>query len=507
MRYLCGGARLSKRRLLQHMISIIEKSKGRGSRMAITDNTGSYSYAQLLLEARRIAAAIVHRNGPFPGPVLFLVPSGFSYVATQWGIWLAGGIAIPVHTAHPAEEIAYLVQDTGARLFLYETSFAEKAQEACADPSVTIALTELDGPAAINLPEVRQTDDAMMIYTSGTTGKPKGVVISHLQLDTQLRSLSEAWAWHSSDRILNVLPMHHVHGVVNITCCALYNGAMLEMQPAFDPAYVAERMTSGELTLFMAVPTIYHKLIQHFQQLDARTQEAWQAGMRSMRLMVSGSAALPVTVLEQWRQISGHTLLERYGMTEIGMALSNPLNGIRKPGYVGAPLPYVAVRLTDEQNRIIEAPRSPGELQVKGDTVFRRYWNRPEETAKSFDGEWFRTGDIAERDEEGTYRILGRSSSDIIKSGGYKISALEIENALLEHPGIRECAVVALPSEEWGETIAAAITGDADTALLKDWLKERLAPYKIPRHFLHTDSLPRNAMGKLLKKEVKQLFQ
>lgn len=488
------------------MIPIIEKCKLYPQRTAIIDTYGRYTYGELLQKAIVIAEAIAGCAGAKPGPVLFLFPSGFDYVAVQWGIWLAGGIAVPVHTAHPAEEIAYLVQDTGAKLFLYAESFREKAFAATDAHTSCLSLAQLEALPRGPLPEMNEASDAIMIYTSGTTGRPKGVVISHRQLDTQLRSLSTAWQWQPEDRILNVLPMHHVHGVVNITCCALYNGATLEMQPAFDPAFVAERMASGDLTLFMAVPTIYHKLIQHFHQLSFEQQQLWQQGMQRLRLMVSGSAALPVTVLEQWRQISGHTLLERYGMTEIGMALSNPLNGERKPGYVGFPLPYVSVRLADEQHRIIEATGTPGELQVKGDTVFRRYWNRPEETAKSFDGEWFRTGDIAERDEQGYYRILGRSSSDIIKSGGYKISALEIENVLLEHPHIRECAVVALPSEEWGETIAAALVGEVDPVLLKDWLKDKLAPYKMPRQFLHVSTLPRNAMGKILKKEVKQLF-
>lgn len=488
------------------MIPIIEKSKLYQHRTAIIDSWDRYTYDELRQKATAVAEAIAGHAGVQPGPVVFLFPSGFEYVAVQWGIWLAGGIAVPVHTAHPAEEIAYLVQDTGTKLFLYAESFREKALAAGGGHASCLSLVQLETLPHGPLPDVDEAADAMMIYTSGTTGRPKGVVISHRQLDTQLRSLSAAWQWQPDDRILNVLPMHHVHGVINITCCALYNGAMLEMQPAFDPAFVAERMASGDLTLFMAVPTIYHKLIQHFHQLSPDQQQLWQQGMLSLRLMVSGSAALPATVLEQWRQISGHTLLERYGMTEIGMALSNPLNDLRKPGYVGFPLPYVSVRLADEQHRVIEATGTPGELHVKGDTVFGRYWNRPEETEKSFDGAWFRTGDIAERDEQGYYRILGRSSSDIIKSGGYKISALEIESVLLEHPHIRECAVVALPSEEWGETIAAAIVGEADPVQLKDWLKDKLAPYKMPRQFLNASTLPRNAMGKILKKEVKQLF-
>ncbi|RYZ48662.1 MAG: long-chain fatty acid--CoA ligase [Sphingobacteriales bacterium] len=487
------------------MITIIEKSKAFAGNTAIVDVQGAYSYEQLRMTAQRIAANIVAMQ-PAAKPIFFLIPSGFSYVAVQWGIWLAGNIAVPIHIAHPISEISYLLEDTGSELLIYEESLADKAK-AIAGARI-IPLGELLQPAQQEavLPVVTPDDDAMMIYTSGTTGRPKGVVMTHAQLDAQMRSLTEAWGWSEQDRILNVLPMHHVHGVINITCCALYNGAVLEMQSGFDPAQVCARMGSRELTIFMAVPTIYHKLVQYFEELPAEAQKQWQRGMAGMRLMVSGSAALPVTVLERWKKISGHTLLERYGMTEIGMALSNPLDGLRKPGYVGMPLPLVQVKIVDEQGVVITANKEPGELHVQGATVFKRYWKRPEETAQSFADGWFKTGDIAERDDEGYYRILGRNSSDIIKSGGYKISALEIENAMLEHEGIVECAVVALPSEEWGETIAAAFTGNADPESLGPWLKNHLAPYKIPRQFICVAELPRNAMGKLIKNQVKEMF-
>lgn len=489
------------------MIPILEKSKAFGARTAIIDAGGSYSYNDLAQRARQIAGAICSRTGGDPVPVLFLFPSGFDYVAVQWAIWMAGAIAVPVHTAHPPEEIAYLAEDTGTKLLLYDIALADKVAAALPDPATGSSLEQLLAGTPAALPAVAIDRDALMIYTSGTTGRPKGVVMSHRQLDSQMRSLSEAWGWCADDRILNVLPMHHVHGVVNITCCALYNGATVELQAGFDPAAVASRMRSGTLTLFMAVPTIYHKLIQHFEQLPERDQKEWQEGMHKMRLMISGSAALPVPVLERWQAVSGHILLERYGMTEIGMALSNSLNGTRKPGYVGYPLPLVSVKLADENGQTIATPDTPGELYIKGDTVFKRYWNRPEETAASFEDGWFKTGDIAERNSEGCYRILGRHSSDIIKSGGYKISALEIEQVLLGHPEVEECAVIALPSEEWGETIAAVITGQADHQQLKDWLKDKLAPYKIPRQFMRAESLPRNAMGKVLKQALKEGFR
>jgi malonyl-CoA/methylmalonyl-CoA synthetase len=489
------------------MIPLIAKSKAFASRTAIIDKDGSYLYATLLNQALHIAGKIAAMNIAAK-PVLFLIPSGFNYVTVQWGIWLAGKIAVPVHIAHTTSEIGYLLEDTGSELLICDDILKDKAEACSTSKNISVSLSDLlnSRDSETELPEISPEDDCMMIYTSGTTGKPKGVVMTHDQLDKQMQSLSMAWAWNTSDRILNVLPMHHVHGVINITCCALYNGATLEMQSSFDPGFVSTRMASGELTLFMAVPTIYHKLIQYFEQLPEQDQHSWQQGMSRMRLMVSGSAALPVTVLENWKHISGHILLERYGMTEIGMALSNPLHGERKPGYVGKPLPFVSVKIVDETGVTIQDNNAPGELYVKGETVFKRYWNRPEETAKSFDEGWFKTGDIAEYDEQGYYKILGRNSSDIIKSGGYKISALEIENVLLEHADVRECAVVALPSEEWGETIAAVIVGKSSGDELKLWLKDKLAPYKIPRQFLNIQELPRNAMGKVLKGQVKEMF-
>lgn len=489
------------------MITLIERSRQYAANTAIIDATGSYTYAQLLQDATVLAGNLLRKTGPAPGPVLYLMPSGYGYVVAQWAIWLSGGIAVPVHTAHTASEIQYLIADTGARLFIYDPEFEAVAKESADSPVMLTSFNDLmQGLGEDSLPEIPEEQDALMIYTSGTTGKPKGVVMSHRQMATQLESLTMAWGWSPADRILNVLPMHHVHGVINITCCALYNGASCDMQARFDAAYVAERMCSGALTLFMAVPTVYHKLIQYFDQLPAIQQEAWQQAMQQMRLMVSGSAALPLSVLERWQQISGHILLERYGMTETGMILSNPLSGTRKPGYVGRPLPFVRVKVMDEQQQEIHTAATPGELFVSGPTVFKRYWQKETETQKAFDGVWFKTGDIVEFDADGDYRILGRSSSDIIKSGGYKISALEIENELLECPGVKECAVVALPDEAWGEVIAAAITGDASTEQIKAWLSKKLAPYKTPRRWLLTDTLPRNAMGKLLKSEIKKMF-
>jgi malonyl-CoA/methylmalonyl-CoA synthetase len=348
-----------------------------------------------------------------------------------------------------------------------------------------------------------------MLYTSGTTGRPKGVVISHANVQAQVESLSEAWGWSPNDRILLHLPLHHIHGIANVLTSALWNGAACEIMPKFDPAAVWSRIATGDFTLYMAVPTVYRRLIEAWSAADGPTQEEWSAGARACRLMVSGSAALPVPTLERWREMTGQTLLERYGMTEIGMALSNPLVGERKPGFVGTPLPGVDARLVDEDEQPVSSGIS-GQIQVRGPTVFTEYWRRPEETASAFTTEgWFRTGDQAIV-EDGAFRILGRRSVDILKTGGEKISALEIEDVLRSHPAVQDCAVVGVPDPTWGDRVCAAIVLEPAQTLsddeLRQFTKDRLAPYKVPKDFLLVDDLPRNAMGKVTKPAVSDLF-
>jgi malonyl-CoA/methylmalonyl-CoA synthetase len=347
----------------------------------------------------------------------------------------------------------------------------------------------------------------MIVYTSGTTGKPKGVVTTHANIGAQISSLVEAWGWTPADRLLLVLPLHHVHGIINGLGCALAVTAVCEMPAQFDADLVWDRLASGEITVFTAVPTIYHLLAAAWDAAPEK-QRARSEGARQLRLMMSGSAALPVQLLERWRAITGHTLLERYGMTEIGMALSNPLRGERRPGSVGTPLPDVEVRLVDENGAPV-ADGTPGELEVRGPNVFLEYWQRPEETNAAFRDGWFRTGDVAVL-EQGAYRLLGRTSVDIIKTGGYKVSALEIEEVLRQHPAIAECAVVGVPDPEWGERVSAAAELRPGHTLsiddLQSWAKTLLAPYKLPRALCAVDALPRNAMGKVVKPEVAALF-
>ena len=491
-------------------IPLIARAETFAGRTAVIADGGAFTYARLLADSAAAAACLLDGAADLAeARVAFLAPGGYPYVATQWGVWRAGGVAVPLATSHPKPELAYMIDDSGASIVVAHPMYADTLRELAEERGLRFLLTPdiLQHPAA-PLPDVDPDRRAMIIYTSGTTNRPKGVVSAHATIQAQITSLVQAWGWTPDDRILHVLPLHHVHGIVNVLGCALWSGAVCDMLPAFDADAVWERIERGGLTLFMAVPTIYARLVQAWNAAPPDRRAAMTAACAGLRLMVSGSAALPVQTLEEWEEISGHRLLERYGMTEIGMALSNPLHGERRPGYVGAPLPGVELRLVDEDGA---APPdgSPGEIQVRGELVFREYWRNPEATASEFVDGWFKTGDVAVL-EDGAYRILGRSSVDIIKTGGYKVSALEVEDVLREHPDIAECAVVAMQDIEWGERVCAALVLAHEGALtleqLRDWSRERLAPYKMPSRMIELSELPRNAMGKVVKPDLSKRF-
>ena len=482
------------------------------SRRAIIASDGVFTYDDLDDASRRVAGALLADNDDLnQARVAFLVPPSFAYAAVQRGIWRAGGVAVPLAVSHPPAELEYVIRDSGAALVVGDASYAPtlvplaraaRARFVQADAALAAA------PAS-DVPHLGSTRRAMIIYTSGTTGRPKGVVSTHQTIGAQISALVEAWRWTPADHLLLVLPLHHVHGIINGLGSALAVRATCEILPSFDAEAVWARLASGEVTVFTAVPTIYNRLIASWEAASPEAQRRLSDGVRRLRLMMSGSAALPVRTLERWREISGHTLLERYGMTEIGMALSNPLTGERRPGFVGVPLPGVEVRLVDESGAPV-GEGTPGELEVRGANVFLEYWHRPEETREAFRDGWFRTGDVAVV-EDGSYRLLGRTSVDIIKTGGFKVSALEIEEVLRTHPAIAECAVVGISDEDWGECVSAAVELRHGMTLsleeLQQWARRQLAPYKVPRALQQVPALPRNAMGKVVKPEVAGLFK
>ncbi len=492
-------------------LPLIVQAQQHSGRTAVIDSRGSFSYLDLVDGSSRLAAALLAgRADLHEDRVAFLVSPGFPWVAVQWGIWRAGGVAVPLPLNSAKSELEYFIDDTQASTLVFDAA-AEPllAPIASARNIPGLSSDRVRPRQPEELPDVDPKRRAMILYTSGTTSKPKGVVTTHANIAAQIMSLVTAWEWSADDRILLCLPLHHVHGIVNVVSCALWSGATCEMLPRFDANAVWERIASGNLTLFMAVPTVYVKLIAVWDAASPERRAALSQGCAKLRLMVSGSAALPVSTLERWKEISGHTLLERYGMTEIGMALSNPYQGHRVPGSVGRPLPSVDVQLFGEDGKPVAAG-TPGEIEVRGPSVFTEYWGKPEATRDAFRDGWFRTGDTAII-ENGVYRILGRTNIDILKTGGHKVSALEIEEALRRHPSVAECAVVGVPDLEWGERVAAAVVlkdgGALDLQSLRLWAKEFLAAHKLPSRLIVLDEMPRNAMGKVTKPAIVTMFR
>ena len=492
------------------MIEPIRQARQHMDSIAILAGDVSYRYRELVNAAENLSDVLLDSQIDLAeARVAFMVTPGFDYVATLWSIWQAGGVAVPLCLTHPLPSLRYTVEDSKSTILIFSSEFESQLLPLIQEKRLrTLTLCPLNKETLPHkLPEISLNRRALILYTSGTTNLPKGVVTTHQTIQSQITTLITAWKWSDNDHTLCILPLHHVHGLINVVSCSLWAGATCEFLPEFDAKKVFEIFLEQRVNVFMAVPTIYFKLITHWEGLPIKEQEKISHALSSFHLMVSGSAALPATVMEKWKAISSHTLLERYGMTELGMAISNPYVGDRRTGFVGLPLPGVSIRLANEANEQVHD--EPGEIQVKGENVFLEYWNRPDATHRSFthDG-WFKTGDIAVV-ENGYYRIMGRNSVDIIKSGGYKISALEIEEILRTHPAVKDCAVVGVDNEEWGEIVAAALVSSVDQLdldLLRAWLKEQLPPYRVPRKFHIVNELPRNAMGKVTKNEVKKWF-
>ncbi|KAL1007152.1 hypothetical protein UPYG_G00082730 [Umbra pygmaea] len=517
-----------------------------GDKLAIVDNSRSHSYQDLYGSsrglARRIKEALDCPSGDLQGKrISFLCANDASYTVAQWASWMCGGTAVPLYRKHPLSELEYIVSDSQSYLLVAGHPYVDTLEPLAHQlglpclhlPPTSDLCSLLEGPKT--QPEPGITDwaqrPAMIIYTSGTTGRPKGVLHTHRNICAMVQGLVAEWGWARDDVILHTLPLHHVHGVVNKLLCPLWVGATTIMLPDFQPQQVWECLLSSKapmVNVFMAVPTIYSKLIQYYEQNFTQThvQDFVRAVCKDrIRLMVSGSAALPQPTLLRWEQITGHTLLERYGMTEIGMALSNPLKGPRIPGSVGVPLPGVEVRIsmmnststTIAEGNSRETKVRPGlegkegELLVRGNQVFKEYWNQPDATRDAFteDG-WFKTGDTAVY-KDGVYWIMGRTSVDIIKSGGYKISALEVERHLLGHPDITDVAVIGAPDATWGQKVTAVVQlkrgQNMTLSELKTWAREHMASYTIPSGLVIVDEMPRNQMGKVNKKHLlKQFF-
>ncbi|KAK5026948.1 hypothetical protein LTS07_007247 [Exophiala sideris] len=533
-----------------------------------------FCYGSLLhnVAAAKDTLAAMVNGKPLAGErIAFLAENGYDYVVTFLSILSHDAIALPLAHTHPNPELRYVLENSGAALFLATEKFQEKAKEVVKEglnhtPKLEI-LRKIE-TGAVSAEDVKFSSQSVdnggfMLYTSGTTNRPKGVILSVPTMIAQARSLIEAWEYTPSDLLLHVLPLHHIHGTINALFTPLMAGAAVEFAYPFNADTVWKRLampflphsspSKRPITFLTAVPTVYNRLNASHPTLSPEMQEATRTAItpQYMRLNISGSAALPTPTKAAWTELSsGNVLLERYGMTEVGMALSCGLAfEDRVDGSVGWPLPSVEARLVEsETGEVIRLGEEldkdgrlrEGEIQLRGPTIFKEYFHNPKATAEEFvdsddgGGKWFKTGDVAVRQVvEGAgkglkqswakgpmYFIRGRKSVDIIKTGGEKVSALEIERELLSLPEIEEAAVVGLPSEQWGQKVAAVVvlseTGLTGGRGGKQWgvmdlrraMKDRLANYKLPQELRVVKAIPRNAMGKVNKKTlIKDVFQ
>lgn len=483
------------------------------SKIALVQDESTCSYGELKKRIGAVAAGLLRDQVDLHEQrIALFMPASFDYVSTLLGIWAAGGIAVPLNVHATEPELEHYLSSSGASCVVATDKSAQALGDLCTQLGIALinirdlrAYSEL-----INLPEISSKRRAMMLFTSGTTDKPKGVVSTHANLSAQISTLVDAWSWSSGDVTPLFLPLHHIHGIMNVLCCALSSGATVYLYPKFSAPQILEEVKNGTFSLFMAVPTIYIRIVEYLSKQTESEQQAICQAFARMRLNVSGSAACPVTLFNQWQDLTNQVLLERYGMTEIGMALSNPYRGERRAGFVGQPLPGVDVALFNEEDQQIQEENQPGEIRIRGKNVFLEYWSNAKATQESFKEGWFCTGDIGIV-EAGYFRIMGRSSVDIIKSGGYKLSALEIEGVLLNHHAIKDCAVIGFEDSTWGEVVAAFVVLNVDESLeyeeLKTWCESHLSPYKIPKQLHILEDLPRNAMGKVTKPELRKIIK
>ncbi|MFZ4154103.1 acyl-CoA synthetase [Streptomyces pseudogriseolus] len=417
---------------------------------------------------------------------------------------LAGVVVVPLNPKSGERELGHILGDSAPDVLLAAPG-VPLPDASAALPRVDVDPARGAGPGYVPDDRERDPEDpALIVYTSGTTGPPKGAVIPRRSLASTLDALADAWRWTGADVLVHGLPLFHVHGLVLGTLGPLRRGGAVRHLGRFTTEGVARELNDGATMLF-GVPTMYHRIAE---ALPAEPDLV--RALSGARLLVSGSAALPVHDHERITAATGARVVERYGMTETLMNTSVRVDAETRPGSVGVPLPGVELRLVEEDGTPVTSydGETVGEIQVRGPNLFTEYLNRPDATAEAFTADgWFRTGDMAVRDPGGDVRIVGRKATDLIKSGGYKIGAGEIENALLEHPGVKEAAVTGEPDADLGERIVAWVV-PADPQVppgleeLADHVAARLAPHKRPRVVRHLDVLPRNDMGKIMKRAL-----
>jgi len=448
-----------------HLLHLFDASLlERRDRAALEWNGVTFTFGDLEARSNRVANALRERGFVKGDRLCVYLQNRVELIDIYLACVKLGVTFVPINILYRDREIAHITNDAEPRAVIDDSTVAELTSTNDSRPSES-----LDGPTP-----------AAIIYTSGTTGTSKGAVLTHDNFAANAVNLLAAWQISERDRFLLALPLFHIHALGNGLHTWLISGCRMRLLERFDHRSATAELLDFEPTLFFGVPTVYVRL------LETPPDAARTIGAK-MRLFVSGSAPLPPHVFEQFRERFGHTILERYGMTETFMNLTNPYVGERRAGTVGFPLPGISVRIVD------------GELEVKGANVFAGYWRRPDATAAAFTSDgYFRTGDLAQLSADGYYTLLGRRS-DLIISGGFNIYPREIEELLLEQPGVREAAVAGVADKLRGEVPVAFIVGDFDAAELERVCRAELASFKVPRRFVSVESIPRTALGKVQK--------
>ena len=477
------------------------------------------SYAELKKNVSR-TARILQSCGVKPGDRVGLQASkSLETVYFHLACLHVGAVVLPMNDGYKPNEVAYCLSDSGARLFVADAGqlaanrkvlgesagrkiivLDKAAQGADFYPDLLAGISDRDLEPAV----LESDAPAFLCYTSGTTGRPKGAVLTHGNLLTNLGDLTQVWRISPHDVVMHALPLFHVHGLMVCLYLSLLNGATVVMSARFDPKEVWRTMEDTHCTVCMGVPTMYHRLLAAWRDLAPKPD------LGSMRVFISGSGPLLAVQFERFHKEIGLPILERYGMTETIMITSNPYDPDRRvPGSVGYPLPSVTLRIMDDRGNELPAGQT-GEVCLQGGNVFKEYWGNRDKTRESYFGDWFRTGDLGYLDPNDDLRLylVGRAR-ELIISGGYNVYPKEVENRLEQHPAVKESAVVGLPDEDFGERVTAAVVlrrgSRRDEENIIAYCKETLAGYKCPKEVHFLDELPRNSMGKILKEEVKKL--
>lgn len=476
------------------------------------------SYAQLEERVNRTAHYLWLLGIQSGDRVAVQLPKCLPFVYIHLAAAQIGAIFLPLNPAYPLTELRYFLTDSSAAVFIADRKNKTKIKTNRSDlpalERMVFIHPQASWEATIDVFSPGRDDDlptaagaptdadqiAMLLYTSGTTNRPKAAQITHGNLQANIESLHAAWGWQDDDILLHVLPIFHVHGLVVALHGALHAGATAVMLSKFEASKVLSLLQSRRFTVFMAVPTIHRRLYN-----EARGQVI---DLSHLRLMTSGSDRLPDDLFFGYQAAFNITLLERYGMTETGMNLSNPLDGERRVGSVGMPLPGVSARIVDPGSGLALPDGEVGEVQVKGAHVCKGYWRQAEKTAAAFtDDGWLRTGDLGLREADGYYTLKGRLK-DLIITGGLNVYPPEVERVLLEHKAVAACAVIGCPDEEWGEQVIAVVVPKpkhgAESDALVDFCCRHLASYKAPRRIVFVAELPRNALGKVQKAKLRQ---